>query len=52
VYTREELKQVLALAARGMIKPLVAHTFPLAETRAAMERMESRDFFGKIVVLP
>jgi NADPH:quinone reductase-like Zn-dependent oxidoreductase len=52
VYTREELEKVLALAARGLIKPLVADTFPLSEARAAMERMEARDFFGKILILP
>jgi NADPH:quinone reductase-like Zn-dependent oxidoreductase len=52
VYTREELEKVLALGARGLIKPLVAQTFPLDESRAAMELMESRDFFGKILVLP
>jgi NADPH:quinone reductase-like Zn-dependent oxidoreductase len=52
VYSREELEKVLALAARGLIKPLVGGTFPLADTRAAMELMESRDFFGKLVVLP
>jgi NADPH:quinone reductase-like Zn-dependent oxidoreductase len=52
VYSREELEKVLAMAGRGQITPLVADTFPLAETRSAMELMESRDFFGKIVVLP
>jgi NADPH:quinone reductase-like Zn-dependent oxidoreductase len=50
VYTREELEKVLDFARRGLITPKVAATYPLAETRAAMERMESRDFFGKIVL--
>lgn len=52
VYTRDELEKVLALGARGLIKPLVAATFPLSETRAAMEKLAARDFFGKILVLP
>ena len=52
VYDREELEKVLQLGARGLLQPLVADTFPLSETRAAMERMESRDFFGKLVVVP
>lgn len=52
VYSREELEKVLSLGARGMIKPLVAATFPLAEARAAMALLDSRDFFGKILLLP
>ena len=36
VYSREELEKVLALGARGLIKPIVADTFSLSETRAAM----------------
>jgi len=50
VYTRDELEKVLDFAHRGLITPKVAGTYPLAETRAAMERMESRDFFGKLIV--
>jgi NADPH:quinone reductase-like Zn-dependent oxidoreductase len=52
VYSLEELEKVLALGARGQIKPLVEKTFPLEETRAAMDLLESRDFFGKILVAP
>jgi NADPH:quinone reductase-like Zn-dependent oxidoreductase len=52
VYSREELEMVLKLGARGQIKPLVAQTFPLEETAAAMDAMERREFFGKILVLP
>ena len=52
VYERDEFEKVLELADRGQITPLVDSTFPLAETKAAMERMESRDFFGKIVLTP
>jgi NADPH:quinone reductase-like Zn-dependent oxidoreductase len=52
VYTREELETVLTMARRGMITPLVAATYPLEEARAACERLESRDFFGKILLVP
>lgn len=52
VYSREELEKVLALGARGLIKPIVAKTFPLEEARAAMDLLESRDFFGKILITP
>lgn len=50
VYTREELEKVLDFARRGLISPKVAATYPLEDTRAAMERMESREFYGKIVL--
>lgn len=52
VYSREEVESVLDFARRGLIKPQVAETYPLAETRAAFERIESREFFGKLVVVP
>jgi NADPH:quinone reductase-like Zn-dependent oxidoreductase len=52
VYTREELEKVVALAARGLIKPLIAETYALQDARGAMEKLESRDFFGKILVCP
>jgi NADPH:quinone reductase-like Zn-dependent oxidoreductase len=43
---------VLDLAARGLIEPLVYSTFPLDEAREAMETMERREHFGKIVLKP
>jgi NADPH:quinone reductase-like Zn-dependent oxidoreductase len=52
VYTREEVGIVLELARQGKITPLVYKTFPLAEAAAAMETMERREHFGKIVLLP
>jgi NADPH:quinone reductase-like Zn-dependent oxidoreductase len=52
VYDREELDKVVDFAARGLLKPLVAKTFPLTEVRAAFELLESRDFYGKILLRP
>jgi NADPH:quinone reductase-like Zn-dependent oxidoreductase len=52
VYDLDELERVLKLAARGMITPVVAATYPLAQAKEAMDLMESRDFFGKIVLTP
>jgi NADPH:quinone reductase-like Zn-dependent oxidoreductase len=52
VYEREELDHVLDFAARGRLNPLVAKTFPLAEVREAFALLESRDFFGKILLRP
>ena len=39
-----------SFAARRLLQPLVASSFPLDDAQAAMERMESREFFGKIVL--
>jgi NADPH:quinone reductase-like Zn-dependent oxidoreductase len=52
VYSRWEIEKVLDLAARGLIKPLVYKTFPLEQAREAMETMERREHFGKIVLVP
>jgi NADPH:quinone reductase-like Zn-dependent oxidoreductase len=52
VYEREELDKVLDFAARGLLKPLVARTFPLADVHDAFELLESREFFGKILLRP
>ena len=48
----EELGHVLALAARGELVPLVGDTFPLAGAAAAMDRLASREVFGKVVLVP
>jgi NADPH:quinone reductase-like Zn-dependent oxidoreductase len=52
VYTRDEVESVLDFARRGLLKPQVAATYPLTEVRAAFDRMESREFFGKLVLVP
>jgi NADPH:quinone reductase-like Zn-dependent oxidoreductase len=52
VYDREELEKVLDFAARGLLRPLVAQTFPLADAVTAFELLESREFFGKILLRP
>jgi len=51
-YTRSELARSVELARRGLVKALVAATFPLEQAKEAMDLMESRSFFGKIVLLP
>ena len=38
------------MAAQGKITPLVHATFPLDQARDAMEMMERREHFGKIVL--
>ncbi|MGH9580641.1 MAG: zinc-binding dehydrogenase [Terriglobales bacterium] len=50
--TMGELHQVLDHIFQGRLKPVVDKSFPLREARAAHERMENREHFGKIVLNP
>jgi NADPH:quinone reductase-like Zn-dependent oxidoreductase len=52
VYNRWEVEKVLDLAARGIVTPLVYKVFPLEQAREAMETMERREHYGKIVLKP
>ena len=50
--TMGELHEVLGHVFSGKLKPVVDTTFPLKEARAAHERMEKSEMFGKIVLKP
>ena len=50
VFDRYEAETCFDLIARGALEPQVAATFPLEDAAQAMELMESREFFGKIVL--
>jgi len=50
--TRAELAQVLAWAAEGKLKPIVAARLPLTEARAAQTRLIDKDVVGRIVLQP
>jgi len=45
-----ELKQVIQMAERGEIKPVVDQVFPLEDAKEAQQRMLDRKNFGKIVL--
>ncbi len=47
-----ELMDVLKLIGERKLKPVIDSVFPLAEAREAQKKMESRDFFGKILLRP
>ncbi|MSO66058.1 MAG: alcohol dehydrogenase, partial [Alphaproteobacteria bacterium] len=47
---KESIKEVLRLLARGVLRPVLARTFPLDQARQAHELLESRDLFGNIVL--
>jgi NADPH2:quinone reductase len=49
--TRLFAKDGLPLLAAGKVKPVVDATFPLDQARAAHERMEGNDSFGKLVLV-
>jgi NADPH:quinone reductase-like Zn-dependent oxidoreductase len=52
VYTKEEVERCFGLADRRHIKPLVHGTYPLEQAAAAMDAMERREQFGKLVLTP
>ena len=48
--TREDFEAAYELVKSGRAKPVVDSVLPLAEARAAHERMEAGEQFGKIVL--
>jgi NADPH:quinone reductase-like Zn-dependent oxidoreductase len=48
--TKAQVERVLDLMAAGKLKPVVHKTFGLDEAAAAHELMESRNFFGRMVL--
>ena len=50
--TRHDLVNVLALAGRGLLRPVLHEVLPLADAAQAQQLMEARGIFGKIVLTP
>ena len=50
--TMGDLHEVLKHVFSGKLKPVVDRTFPLSEARAAHERLEKSEQFGKILLNP
>jgi NADPH:quinone reductase-like Zn-dependent oxidoreductase len=48
--TREDFEGAYELVASGRARPVVDSVFPLAETRAAHERLEAGEQLGKVVL--
>jgi NADPH2:quinone reductase len=48
---RQAMQAVMELLSQDKIRPVVGHTFPLAEARAAHELILSRASFGKVVLV-
>jgi len=51
-FTQEIATTVLGLMARGDLKPVIHDVFELRQAASAQELMESRNFFGRIVLQP
>ncbi len=45
-----DLRHIVDLAGRGVIRGVIHQTFPLEEAAKAHEAMEGRDFFGKLIL--
>ncbi|MGH9492167.1 MAG: zinc-binding dehydrogenase [Terriglobales bacterium] len=50
--TMGDLREVLAHVFSGRLKAVVDHSFPLRDARAAHQRMEKSEQFGKIILNP
>lgn len=50
--TPAEFRKAMDLVARGIIRPVVDRVMPLDDARAAHERLEAGDVFGKLVLVP
>ena len=50
--TKREVREWMRLVDDGKLRGAVGETFALADAAEAHRRMEARDFFGKLVLLP
>ena len=50
--TLGELHQVLKFVFRKQLRPVIDRVYPLSEIRAAHERLENKEQFGKVIVTP
>lgn len=50
--TMGELHQVLNFVFRKQLRPVIDTVYPLREIRAAHERLERKEQFGKVIVVP
>ncbi len=47
---KEDLRQIVEFAGRGVIRGIIHETFPLEDAAKAHEAMEATNFFGKLVL--
>jgi alcohol dehydrogenase len=51
-WIRDDIQKLLGLVQSGELKVVIQRTFPLSEARSALQMIENREVFGKIVVTP
>jgi putative PIG3 family NAD(P)H quinone oxidoreductase len=49
--TRLFTQHVVPLLARGVVRPVIDRIYPMQEVRAAHERIESNETFGKVILM-
>ncbi|PYR30428.1 MAG: NADP-dependent oxidoreductase, partial [Acidobacteria bacterium] len=49
---RAMIEQLIADCAAGTLKPVIDRRFPLSQAAAAHEYIESRQAFGRVVLIP
>jgi NADPH:quinone reductase-like Zn-dependent oxidoreductase len=52
IIRQEDFEKILRLFARGAFKPVIDSILPLSEAKAAHEKIESRQTFGKVILVP
>lgn len=50
--THEEFAGLVEHIASGRVKPLLARTYPLSDIRQAQREFMTKNFFGKLVLIP
>lgn len=50
--SKEDMRQIVAMLNRGVIRPAIHQVFPLAAAAEAHRVMEETNFFGKLVLRP
>ncbi len=49
---KDDLREIVHVAGRGLIRGVIHETYPLQEAAKAHEVMENRSFFGKLILVP
>jgi NADPH:quinone reductase-like Zn-dependent oxidoreductase len=47
---KEDMREIVELLNKGVVKPVVDRTFPLVEAAAAHQYMDETSFFGKLIL--
>ena len=48
--TKEDMREIVGLMNKGLVKPVGDRTFPLADAAEAHKYMDETSFFGKLIL--